>query len=69
MVGKALAASPTPLPWHRVINTRGELSLAPDSEAGREQKRRLLAEGVQFCGARIDLRRYGWRRSDSPLLD
>ncbi len=46
-VGRALGALPagSAIPWHRVINARGELSLS--GRAGQEQRRRLLAEDVQ----------------------
>jgi methylated-DNA-protein-cysteine methyltransferase-like protein len=49
------------LPWHRVINGKGMLSLRPGS-GYEEQKARLLAEGVRFDSRdRIDLDRYGWK--------
>lgn len=49
-VGRALGALPSgsAIPWHRVINARGMLSLP--GRAGEEQRRRLLAEGVQVTG-------------------
>ncbi|EGB13778.1 Methylated-DNA-(protein)-cysteine S-methyltransferase DNA binding protein [Pseudodesulfovibrio mercurii] len=49
------------LPWHRVINREGRISL--DRFQGyEEQKRLLLAEGVSFDDTdRIDLVRFGWR--------
>lgn len=60
-VGYALHAIPgdTTLPWHRVVNARGEISLGGDS--ARIQIQRLLAEGVRFdARGRIDLRTHGW---------
>ncbi len=61
MVGKALAGLPpaSGVPWHRVVNARGEISL-PGSQAER-QRQRLQAEGVEIHrpGARIDMRRFG----------
>ena len=58
------------IPWHRVINAAGQLSLPAFSEEHREQKRRLRAEGVVFENDRISLRRYGWQAGgDSPLID
>jgi len=58
------------VPWHRVINAQGKLSLPINSEPYLEQRRRLREEGVLFKGERIDLRRYQWRSLDeSPLLD
>ena len=63
-VGRALRSLPkdTSLPWHRVVNARGCLSLPPTSASGRLQRRRLEAEGIRFSEAQhIDLRRYRWQ--------
>ena len=61
-VGYALAAlrSATRLPWHRVVNARGAVSLR--SAGGASQQRYLLEkEGVDFdAGGRIDLGRFRW---------
>ncbi|MCA9684149.1 MAG: MGMT family protein [Myxococcales bacterium] len=60
LVGKILSrlAPGSAVPWQRVINARGEISL-PDA-AGRKQRRLLEAEGVEFTASgRIDLRRFG----------
>lgn len=48
------------LPWHRVINSRGTISLRPG--AGYELQKELLeAEGVEFGdNGRIDLKRFLW---------
>lgn len=52
------------LPWHRVVNAKGGISLKP--EAGYEQQKALLEEeGVLFNGkGRIDLRKYQWDPDD-----
>jgi methylated-DNA-protein-cysteine methyltransferase-like protein len=48
-VGRALAACPEDVPWHRVIGARGDLPIARRGEAfAAEQRRRLEAEGVRF---------------------
>jgi methylated-DNA-protein-cysteine methyltransferase-like protein len=45
------------LPWHRVVNSAGKISL-PDA-AGRRQKRLLQREGVKFRkNGSIDMTRY-----------
>jgi methylated-DNA-protein-cysteine methyltransferase-like protein len=50
------------LPWHRVINSRGTISLRRGS-GFEEQRRRLIAEGVVISPrGRIDLARFGWER-------
>ncbi|MCP5103595.1 MAG: MGMT family protein [bacterium] len=49
------------LPWHRVINKKGEISLEPGS-GFEEQKQRLQKEGVRFDrNNRIDLDRCLWK--------
>jgi methylated-DNA-protein-cysteine methyltransferase related protein len=50
------------VPWHRVVNARGEISLRSRSDSHELQRILLEAEGVEFSlEGRIDLRRYGWR--------
>ena len=66
-VGYALAALPasSTVPWHRVINAQGRISLRRDGPgAGVSQRQRLEREGVLFDGAgRVALARFGWRAS------
>ena len=61
-VGYALHALPedSKLPWHRVLNHAGRISLPPS--AGYERQRTLLEqEGVEFSlKGRVDLKRFGW---------
>lgn len=62
-VGYALHALPkgTTIPWHRIINAAGRISLAPDA-GGIDQRLRLLAEGVTVTeSGRVSLERYQWR--------
>ncbi|AWN17394.1 MGMT family protein [Salinisphaera sp. LB1] len=59
-IGYALHRCPPGLPWHRVINAQGRISLPADSTAALTQRRRLIEEGVIFVDGRIDLARYGW---------
>ncbi len=48
------------LPWHRVINSRGGISLGP-GRGFEEQKRRLLEEGVCVSrSGRIALQEFQW---------
>ncbi len=70
VLGGMLDAGST-TPWHRVINACGQISLPAFSDAHREQKRRLRAEGVVFENDRVSLRRFGWQAagSESPLID
>jgi methylated-DNA-protein-cysteine methyltransferase-like protein len=61
-VGAAMAACPEGVPWQRVINAQGKISL----RSGAERQRQLLeAEGVQFDDRdRVDLGRFGWSGPD-----
>ena len=46
------------LPWHRVVNKSGRISLGPDA-GYEEQKIRLVKDGVVFgVGDKIDLKKY-----------
>lgn len=58
-VGGAMAACPAGIPWQRVVNAQGKISV----RSGVETRQRVLleAEGVEFDDrGRIDLARYGW---------
>ena len=43
------------LPWHRVVNARGEISFPPGSRPYRLQREKLEQEGVRFRNGRVDL--------------
>src|SRR5689334_23356126 len=63
-VGYALAALPngSTVPWHRVINAQGRLSLERTMPGGGVvQRQRLEREGVIFEGSRVSLQRFGWK--------
>jgi methylated-DNA-protein-cysteine methyltransferase-like protein len=60
MVGGAMAACPADVPWQRVINAQGKVSLR-GGEGGEQQRILLEAEGVVFDDLdRVDLAVYGW---------
>lgn len=49
------------LPWHRVINSKGRISLPP-GQGYEGQKSRLQAEGIKFDSHdSIDLDRFLWQ--------
>ncbi len=59
-VGGAMAACPAGIPWQRVINAQGKISLKGGSAL--RQKELLEEEGVVFDEhQRIDLKRFGWK--------
>jgi len=62
-VGHALKVQPdgAGLPWHRVINARGAISLPSGDHSALIQRARLKAEGVVFDDDRVSLDRWGWR--------
>ena len=60
-VGYALHALPSGrrIPWHRVVNARGEISIRSGGDSHELQRMLLEAEGIEFdLRGRIDLRRY-----------
>jgi methylated-DNA-protein-cysteine methyltransferase-like protein len=69
-VGYALHAlrDGPPVPWHRVVNALGGISLRGASAA--TQRRRLEGEGVRFDDAgRVRLARFAWRPSGARRPD
>jgi methylated-DNA-protein-cysteine methyltransferase-like protein len=67
LVGRVLAELPhdSPVPWHRILNAAGRISLPAASPAAREQRRRLRAEGATVNGLRVRPANGG----DSTILD
>lgn len=61
-VGYALHAlrGSTTVPWQRVINAAGRISLRPMT-GGISQRMLLEREGVVFSGERVSLVSYGWK--------
>jgi methylated-DNA-protein-cysteine methyltransferase related protein len=68
-VGYALHNLPSPsdVPWHRVVNARGEVSPRTAGDSHELQKMLLEGEGVEFSLAgRVDLGKFGWRAKSRP---
>lgn len=71
-VGWALRATPagSAVPWQRVINSRGMISLGAGSQGAALQRSLLEAEGVVFDEqGHVDLDIYGWDGLDLAELD
>ena len=63
-VGYALHALParSGVPWHRVVNAKGEISPRSAGDSHELQRMLLEAEGVGFDDrGRIELKRFRWR--------
>jgi methylated-DNA-protein-cysteine methyltransferase-like protein len=62
-VGWALSALPedSDVPWWRVLNAAGRISLSTQNHAAVLQRALLLREGVRFApGGALNLAMYGW---------
>ena len=62
-VGMALRGLPaeTRIPWHRVVNAGGGISLPAGSDSYNTQRFRLEDEGILFSlSGKINLRQYQW---------
>jgi len=55
-----LAPKSRKLPWHRVINAQGKISIPQDSPWYQRQKDLLQDEGIVILKGKIDLQRFGW---------
>lgn len=64
-VGYALHNLPAKsnVPWHRVVNAKGEISARTGGDSHELQRHLLEAEGVVFdAKGRMDMKRYRWER-------
>ena len=64
MVGFAMAATPqsSGVPWHRVINSKGMISMRASGERDILQQVLLETEGVIFNeNGKVDLAEVGWK--------
>ncbi len=70
MVSQAMRRAPRSqkLPWHRVINAQGKISIPQDSPYHQRQKELLESEGVVFLNGKIDLNRFGYQGALDQLL-
>ena len=61
-VGRALRGLPddTRIPWHRVVNASGRISLPAGSRGQLIQRQRLEQEGIVFQGNRLPLADCRW---------
>jgi methylated-DNA-protein-cysteine methyltransferase related protein len=72
-VGYAMAAVKSDdIPWQRVINSQGKISLS-EQAGGAQQRQLLLDEGIQFDEkGRVNFKVYGWlsaaTEEDQPKL-
>lgn len=63
LVGRVLSQldNDSELPWHRVINTKGQISLNRCNALGQNiQYLRLRDEGIAFKGNKVDLKIHLW---------
>jgi methylated-DNA-protein-cysteine methyltransferase-like protein len=61
--GSAMQSTPSGqgIPWQRVINSQGKISLSPGSAGADEQRALLEMEGVTFSqDGRVSFEQYGW---------
>ena len=72
--GDAITAAPRvdepTIPWHRVINGKGGISLPENSKAAALQRARLRAEAVLLgSDERVSLDEFGWDGPDAKWID
>ncbi len=57
------------IPWHRVINSRGGISLPETSKSAALQRARLRAEHVLLdADEQVDLEQFGWEGPEAEWL-
>ena len=71
VVGYALfrVTANTDIPWHRVVNAKGEISRSSLRDGNDDLQQHLLQEeGIVFKERKLDLKKYRWK-PDFTLLD
>lgn len=74
LVSKALQAVPEngwrnqTVPWFRVINSQGKISLPASSDAFKQQINLLQQEGVVVIAGRVKLSNFQWQPDLAELL-
>jgi methylated-DNA-protein-cysteine methyltransferase-like protein len=59
-VGRAMRRCPPGIPWQRVLNARGGISLRANVGGMVTQRILLEHEGIPFEGGRVNLARHRW---------
>lgn len=61
MVGRVLQQVEDDLPWHRVINSQGKISLSKlDAQGDNLQIVKLQAENIAVVAGKVNLKLYQW---------
>ncbi|MGB1296665.1 MAG: MGMT family protein [Psychrobium sp.] len=69
MVSKALKANrDNSVPWHRVVNSQGKISIPAGEPSHRLQLSLLREEGVELKGSKVNLAKHLWQPSLDTLL-
>lgn len=70
LVGRVLQqVEDKPLPWHRVINSQGKISLSKlDAQGDNLQIIKLQAENIVVNAAKINLKLYQWDGEISKVI-
>jgi methylated-DNA-protein-cysteine methyltransferase-like protein len=61
-VGQAMRECPPDVPWHRVVNAQGGISVRARMSGMLTQRLRLESEGVRLRAGRVALARHRWAR-------
>lgn len=67
LVGRLLSQldQHTTVPWHRVINAQGQISLCKETEQGENiQQKKLLEEGVVVLNGRVNMKKFTWNNDE-----
>jgi len=60
-------AQDTALPWWRVINNQGRISIKNMFHGAAEQQKLLVSEGVKVWDYKIDMAKYRWQPDQAVL--
>lgn len=69
-VSTALKQAPSSLelPWHRVLNAQGKISIPKTNPSYQAQWELLAMEGVYVKNGKVDLAEFGWKPELAELM-
>jgi len=69
LVSKVLkSTSEQGIPWHRVVNSHGKISIPPSLPSHQLQLTLLQDEGVEIRGISVNMKKHRWQPSIDTLL-
>lgn len=68
MVSKYLKQADEPVNWHKVVRSDGKIAFPEGSAQAKEQRERLVAEGVVVSNNKVNMTNHAWQPDTYTIL-